>query len=182
VLKKRNIAIAKTIHGLTRMTLSPNILKGGIKFNSIPAKAHLDVDIRTLPGQDSKYVKKHLKKALGKKLTEEATIEFISKEGPISFGNSSPEEGEFADLMAETIQALIPKAKVHLLLFPAVTDLRFLREKGVAAYGFSLYDPAFSMNELTNRAHGTNERVNISTVEYTLKAYYLLAKKCLLKN
>ena len=69
---KSNPEMARSLHSLSRMTISPNITKGGLKANMIAASATVDVDVRTLPGQDLDYVTKHIHKALGKKLAKEA--------------------------------------------------------------------------------------------------------------
>ncbi|MHA2232214.1 MAG: M20/M25/M40 family metallo-hydrolase, partial [Candidatus Hodarchaeales archaeon] len=55
-LRKRDPGIAKTVHALSRMTISPNIVSGGVKTNIIPTRATINLDIRTLPGQDDEYV------------------------------------------------------------------------------------------------------------------------------
>ncbi|MHA1746841.1 MAG: M20/M25/M40 family metallo-hydrolase, partial [Promethearchaeota archaeon] len=47
MLKKKDPDTAKVIHGLSRMTMSPNVIKGGIKPNVIAANASISVDIRT---------------------------------------------------------------------------------------------------------------------------------------
>jgi acetylornithine deacetylase/succinyl-diaminopimelate desuccinylase-like protein len=92
--------MAKVMHSLSRMTLSPNIVHGGIKVNVIAAKAYFDVDIRTLLGEDEEYVISHLKKALGS-LAREATIEsLLGDEGGLtSFGNASPASSEFVNMI-----------------------------------------------------------------------------------
>ncbi|MFX0173549.1 MAG: M20/M25/M40 family metallo-hydrolase [Candidatus Hodarchaeota archaeon] len=177
-LKKRNLQMAKVMHGLSRMTLSPNIVHGGSKVNVIAAKAHVDVDIRTLPGQDEEYVISQLMKALGP-LAKEATIEFLSGEegGLISFGNASPASSEFVNMMEKTIQQSgLPEATLVPFIMPTISDCRFFRNLGVDAYGFSLFDPNTPMNHLANLAHGTDERIGIKTLELSQKAYYNLVK------
>ena len=47
--------IAETTRALTRMTISPNVIRGGNKVNVIPDIAEGEVDTRVLPGQDEKY-------------------------------------------------------------------------------------------------------------------------------
>ncbi|MHA2232643.1 MAG: M20/M25/M40 family metallo-hydrolase, partial [Candidatus Hodarchaeales archaeon] len=59
------------------------------------------------------------------------------------------------------------------------TDARFFREKGVNAYGFSLFDPETQMSDVVGLVHGTNERVSLKTIELSLRAYYNLAKEVL---
>lgn len=177
---KSEPVVAKGIDGLTRMTISPNRITGGLKVNAIPSHAQLDVDIRTLPGQDYNYIEKHIKKALGKKLASEAKIEFLDiTEGNPSFGNSSQEDSELVEAMKIVFQKHAPNSTIFPVLYPALTDLRFMRQLGANAYGFGLFDSSLSMTDLLARAHGTDERVDIKSIELTLKAHYDLAKEFL---
>ena len=174
-LKKQVPTLAKGLHALSRMTISPNIAHGGKKVNIIPENAYLDLDIRTLPGQDDEYVISHLRKALGP-LAEEVEIIDIPREeaGGASMGNSSPTSSEFVDTMEKAVRKEIPNATLVPYIATGATDCRFLRELGVEAYGFSLDDPEMGLKDMG--AHGVNERVSIKTIELTQKVYYHLAK------
>ncbi|MHA2272865.1 MAG: peptidase dimerization domain-containing protein [Candidatus Hodarchaeales archaeon] len=182
-LNKKNPEMAKLVHSLSRMTISANMVQGGVKINVIPTTASIDLDIRTLPGQDDTYVTSHLKQALGD-LANDAEIEpFISDSGGgggiMSYGNASPAESEFVSTMERVIQKELPNTKLVPFMVMGATDARFLREKGVEAYGFALFDPEVSMDQLIKLVHGTNERVSLKTVELSLRAYYNLAKELL---
>ncbi|MBD3189653.1 MAG: M20/M25/M40 family metallo-hydrolase [Candidatus Heimdallarchaeota archaeon] len=178
-LKKNQPLVAKVIHGLSRMTISPNIIKGGTKVNMIPSSAYLDVDIRTLPGQDEEYVHNHLMKALGELAAEAKISELEQEEGFMSYGNSSPAKSDFVSAMERAIQKEIPDSSIVPFIMTGVSDARFFRERDVETYGFSLFDPELSLSDFANLAHGTNERVSLKTVELTLKAHYNLAKEFL---
>jgi acetylornithine deacetylase/succinyl-diaminopimelate desuccinylase-like protein len=168
---------AKFIHGLSRMTVSPNIVSGGMKVNVIPESAYVDLDIRTLPGQDHDYVLSPLRTALGP-LADEATIE--DPPGPegrmMSYGNASPSQSGFVDAMERAIRSEIPEGSLVPLISPGATDCRHLREHGTEAYGFSLFDPSIPMSHLADLAHGANERVSVRTLELTKRVYRHLAK------
>jgi acetylornithine deacetylase/succinyl-diaminopimelate desuccinylase-like protein len=176
-LKSRAPVMAMLIHGLSRMTISPNIAHGGVKVNVIPEKSYVDLDIRTLPEQDNDYVISHLKKALGP-LAEEAAIEDLpSAEGGFkSFGNASPSHSDFVLAMERAVRKEIPNGTLIPLILPGASDCRFLREQGAEAYGFSLFDPETPASHLADLAHGANERISIKTLDLTQKVYYHLAK------
>ena len=179
-MAKNEPGIAKTIDGLTRMTISPNRIIGGIKVNSIPSSASIDIDVRTLPGQDFEYITKHIKKALGKKLASQVKIEFLSKEeGNPSFGNSSDEDSELVEAMKNVYKKFDPDSSIYTILYPAITDLRFMRGIGANAYGFGLFNPDVSMTNILSRAHGTDECIDIKTIGLTIQAHYELAKEFL---
>ena len=175
--KKKDPDTAKIIHSLSRMTMSPNMIQGGIKANVIATKASIVVDIRTLPGQDHEYVLKHLNLALGD-LADEAEITQMTEEdgGVNSKGNASEPYSEFVSLLEEAIAMEFPGSKLVPFLMPGVTDMRYFREKGVQSYGYSLLDPKTTTKDMASLPHGTNERISVKTVELTLKAYYNIAK------
>ncbi|MCW3988788.1 MAG: M20/M25/M40 family metallo-hydrolase [Candidatus Bathyarchaeota archaeon] len=176
-LRSSEPMMARMVHGLSRMTVSPNIVHGGVKVNIIPETAYVDLDIRTLPGQDEDYVISHLRKALGP-LADEAAIEDPpgDERGLMSFGSSSPARSEFVDAMEKAVRKEIPGGTLVPLIMPGATDCRFMREQGVEAYGFSLFDPETPPSHLADLAHGSNERVSVRTVELTQRVYRHLAK------
>ncbi len=78
--------------------------------------------------------------------------------------------------MEKAIQLELPNTTLIPFIIPAVSDCRFFRERGVVAYGYSLFDPEIPLSHLAKLAHGTNERISIKTIELSQKAYYNLVK------
>ncbi|MCY3413728.1 MAG: M20/M25/M40 family metallo-hydrolase [Candidatus Heimdallarchaeota archaeon] len=175
ILHKQSPTLASTLHAVSRMTISPNILHGGKKTNVIPGDAYIDVDIRTLPGQDDEYVRKHVSRALGN-LAKEAILEVPDEsEFSGSDGNYSEITSEFLDAMREAVSDYYPDATFVPIMVSGATDLRFIRNLGGRGFGFSLFDPELKLSDM-NLAHAPNERVSLKTVEYSLNAYYRLCK------
>jgi acetylornithine deacetylase/succinyl-diaminopimelate desuccinylase-like protein len=174
-----NPEMAKSLASLSRMSISPNIIKGGSKTNTIPALATIDIDVRTLPGQDLDYIKQHIYRALGKKLAKEVKIDLLHEEGFFSYGNESSIKSIYVEKMEKAIQKINPQYKFIPLIYPGATDLRFLRKLGVECCGFALMDPRTEFGELINRIHGNDERISLVTLDYSLVAYYYLAKEVL---
>jgi acetylornithine deacetylase/succinyl-diaminopimelate desuccinylase-like protein len=172
---RKDVGMAKALHALTRMTVSPNVARGGAKTNVIAGQATLDVDIRTLPGQDDQYVMHHLKRALGDLVSE---VEIEQAPGlPASVGNASPPQSDFVDTMREAIRKCTgPDAELVPMLLTGASDLRFYRDVGAQAYGFSLLDDKLKLSEITSLAHGNNERVSIGTLRLTAQVYERLAR------
>ena len=172
---RKDVGMAKALHALTRMTISPNVARGGAKTNVIAGQATMDVDIRTLPGQDDQYVMHHLKRALGDLASE---VEIEQAPGlPASVGNASPPQSDFVDAMREAIrQCTTPDAELVPMLLTGASDLRFYRDVGAQAYGFSLLDDRLKLSEITALAHGNNERVSIGTLQLTAEVYERLAR------
>ena len=180
MLKKKDHATAKTFHGMSQMTMSPNMIKGGLAPNIIAANASFSVDIRILPGQDDEYVLKHLKKALGD-LAEETEITDLKKDegGVSSIGNASDASSEFVSMLEKAVIMELPGSKLVPYLMPMVTDMRFFREKGTQSYGFSLMDPKTTSKDMVTLIHGIDEKIRLKTVELALKAFYNVAKLAL---
>jgi acetylornithine deacetylase/succinyl-diaminopimelate desuccinylase-like protein len=175
---RKDVGMAKALHALTRMTISPNVARGGAKTNVIAGQATLDVDIRTLPGQDDRYVMHHLKRALGD-LAQDVEIE-EAPGLPASVGNASPPQSDFVDAMREAVrQCTTPDAELVPMLLTGASDLRFYRDVGAQAYGFSLFDDKLKLSEITALAHGDNERVSIGTLWLTAEVYERLARDLL---
>lgn len=176
LLHRKSPSMAAMLHALSTITFSPNILHGGIKVNVIPGEAYLDVDIRVLPGQDENYVLLHLHKALGK-LAKEAIIEIPKEKGfSSSLGSISVPSQKFLSAIKEAVTDYYPSVKFVPMIATGTTDLRFLRVLGTNAFGFSLFDSEVDLNEIGKMAHGPNEKISLTTIEYTLNTYYKLAK------
>jgi len=177
---KQNPVMGRLLHALSRMTISPNIFHGGTKTNVVAGEAYLDVDIRTLPGQDNEYVIKHLRKAMGS-LGQEAIIEQPSGDKGFfsSIGTASDPDSEILPFMCKAVEEYYPNVTFVPLIMAGATDMRYLRENGTQAYGFSLFPAETPLNTMANMPHGPNERISLKTLEYTLKAYYNLAKEFL---
>src|SRR5690606_7042506 len=59
------VGMARQFHACTHTTFAPTIAHGGTKTNVIPDRVDLEVDIRTLPGDDAASVEAMLAEALG---------------------------------------------------------------------------------------------------------------------
>ena len=76
------------LRALSRMTLTPTMITGGIKSNSVPEVFELTCDVRTLPFQDEAYVRSQLDKVLEGIENVEYDVDYMS------VPNSSPFETE----------------------------------------------------------------------------------------
>ncbi len=180
IIYKKSPSIAKLLHALSRMTISPDIIHGGLKTNIIPGEAYLDVDIRVLPGQNDEYVIRQLRKAMGN-LGKEALIEVPPDQKGFfkSSGSVSETTPEFLAAMKEAVSEFYPDVNFIPTMLSGATDLRYIRQLGGNAFGFSLFGPNQDVNELGKLAHGPNECISLTAVEYTVNAYYKLAKSLL---
>lgn len=171
---EKNFKVANSLFSITHLTFSPNVVQGGVKVNTVPGKAYLDVDIRALPGQDNEYVLDHLKKALGP--NSEAEITSIVDKDDVQMGSlspSTPEQSKFVEAIHKAVLQELPTIKIVPSIVGGGTDARFCRALGMDAYGFAVTNPDLKPGEI-GPAHGINERIDLKSVDLTLKSYYNL--------
>ena len=164
-----NPRFASMLRALSRMTLTPTMIRGGIKSNSVPEAIRLTCDVRTLPHQDEEYVRQQLNEVLAGIPGVEYEIDYMA------MPNSSPFETD----LARSIQTATARAlnRDNIQWVPAIsngfTDSRFTRPLGIVTYGFSGSHP--DDDPMLNRTHGTDESVGIKSLISGAKIMLALA-------
>jgi len=141
-------------NALVRNTITPTVLEGSPKTNVIPAEASAHLDCRLLPGEKPSEFLDQLRDVIGD--------DSISIETLLSFpaSSSDPDSGLIAAVRHMAAQEL-GGASVVPSVTPGFTDSHYLREHGVASYGFV----PFVLSEDEERTvHGTNERVSVENL------------------
>ncbi len=162
---------AKLAHACTHMTLSPNVVQGGVKTNVIPDEVILEVDVRTLPGQDEATVMAHLADALGELA---ADVEITPLQWA-SAASRSPIDTPLYQSLERVIGAAYPGARLLPRLIVGGTDARCFRERGAVAYGFGLFSPEVTFEDISTRFHGVDERIDVESLRLTTEAWLRLA-------
>ena len=149
---------ASIMKALSRMTITPTMIQGGIKSNSVPETVRLTCDIRTLPHQDETYVRQELAKILDGIEGVEIEIDYMS------VPNSSPFETEFAERIQISTANALNRDDIQWVpsLTTGFTDSRFTRNLGTTTYGMVGSDP--DDDPMINFIHGTNESVGIRSL------------------
>ena len=130
-----DVRVAKFAHACTHMTISPNIVHGGVKTNVIPDEVVLEVDIRTLPGQTGEDVDAVLADALGP-LADRVTVETLH-ERP---STQSPRPHRLPTPSQRARSPRCTRRRRCCRASPSGgTDATFFRDKGSIAYGFGLF-------------------------------------------
>jgi len=162
---------AKFAHACTHMTISPNVVHGGVKTNVIPDEVVIDVDIRTLPGQTTADVRHVLADALGP-LAARVEAEVVHERPSTRSGTDTP--------LAATLRALARKVFPDAILLPRVTaggtDATFFREAGSVAYGFGLLSRGVTYEEFSSRFHGNDERIDLESLRLTTQCWFDLCR------
>jgi acetylornithine deacetylase/succinyl-diaminopimelate desuccinylase-like protein len=158
--------LARLAWSTTHTTFSPNTCRGGVKTNVIPDVVDIEVDIRTVPGDDEDEVRRHLDKALGD-LTEEVAVEkLFSRQGSVS-----PIGTPLWDVLGRVVDAHYPGAHLLPRLIVGFTDAPYFREHGAVAYGFGLFSRALTAEAMSGRFHGNDERVDVESLALTTQAW-----------
>jgi acetylornithine deacetylase/succinyl-diaminopimelate desuccinylase-like protein len=146
---------AETLRSLTRMTVSTNMVQGGTKTNIVPDSCEAHVDIRVLPGQDREYLLKTLHTVVG----EDVSIQ-VPQFKPASF---SPTRSPHFRLIEKAMKETLGDIDCFPMMSAGATDSRFLRAKGIPAYGPTVVARDFDP-ELKKTYHARNERVDIKSI------------------
>lgn len=156
-------AFVESLRSMTRMTVSPNMIRGGTKTNIVPDYCEADIDIRILPGQDCEYVEKELRLVISK----EIEIDFSEYRTPTFSSSGEP----FYKLMEEITLELAGRDAVCLPVISAgSTDSKFLRSAGIPSYGIGHMAKGFDQQARTT-VHGKNERIDAASLQ--LKTVFL---------
>ena len=167
--------LASVLRALSRMTVTPTMVAGGIKSNSVPESISVTCDIRTLPHQDDAYVRQELTEALAGIPGVDLEIDYMA------VPNASPFETDFAQRI-RSATALVLGRDIEWVpgISTGFTDSRFTRSLGTLTYGFSGSHP--DDDPMLSNVHGTDESVGINSLVSGTKimlalAYDLLAER-----
>ncbi|MEQ8842216.1 MAG: M20/M25/M40 family metallo-hydrolase [Acidimicrobiales bacterium] len=162
---------ASHLYSCSHTTLSPNVLVGGgddaegdrprMKTNVIPDTVDIDVDIRTMPGDNAAEVQAHLDAALGD-LSEKIDVEVqVLMNDPASI---SPTDTPLWHSLQRAVAKPFPGARLAPQFIVGFTDSRIYREMGSVAYGAGLFSPELDVGSFGRRFHGNDERIDVESL------------------
>ena len=157
---------AKYAWSATHTTFSPNLCRGGVKTNVIPDVVDIEVDIRTVPGDNDDEVRRHLDKALGGLADEVEVDRLFSKPASVS-----PTDTPLWDVLGRVVDGHYPGAKLLPRLIVGFTDAPYFRQRGAVAYGFGLFSRALTAEAMAGRFHGNDERIDVDSLALTTQAW-----------
>ncbi len=169
-----DLGIARMVHACTHTSIAPTVMHGGTKTNIIPDVVDLQLDIRTLPGQDAEAVRLLLEEALGD-LASQVEISGISNDN----ASASPLDTPLWDSLRRTTEALVPGSTTVPFIQVGATDARFFRRMGTVAYGAGIFSPKIAFGDFLSMFHGHNERIDVESIQLGTDFWRLLAKDML---
>ncbi len=168
-IEPENPRFASMMRALSRMTLTPTMISGGIKSNSVPESIRLTCDVRTLPHQSDAYLREQLDSILEGIPNTTYEIDYMAVPNSSSFDTDlgrSVQRATAAALGIDDIQ-WVPAISTGF------TDSRFTRPLGTVTYGFNGSHP--DDDPMLSRAHGTDESIGISSLISGTKIMLALA-------
>lgn len=155
---------------MVQTTITPTVINGGVKVNVIPDKCTLMLDCRILPGVDREDLERMILDMVD---TEKIRLDFEVF--------SAASESIIATELFKTIEGVLtanhPDCVVSSFMLPGGTDSRFLRAKGIPAYGF--FPGVLSKDDIAS-IHADNEKISIENLSFgTRMMYHVAADFCL---
>ena len=168
-VEPENPRFASMMRALSRLTLTPTMISGGIKSNSVPESIQLTCDVRTLPHQSDDYLREQLDSILEGIPNTTYEIDYMA------VPNSSAFETKLGRSIQRATAAALGIDDIQWV--PAIstgfTDSRFTRPLGTVTYGFNGSHP--DDDPMLSRAHGTDESIGISSLISGTKIMLALA-------
>jgi acetylornithine deacetylase/succinyl-diaminopimelate desuccinylase-like protein len=150
-------------------TLNITMLRSGIKENVIPAKSEARIDCRLLPGQSREAWREEVRRVIGDDRIE---VEFVSPD------QGEPVAVDWDTELFRVIQDVMKGALEDAVVVPAMTiggtDNRFLRERGIPAYGFI---PCLLSSEERAGFHGNNEFLTVENLNMGCELMYEIVRR-----
>jgi acetylornithine deacetylase/succinyl-diaminopimelate desuccinylase-like protein len=166
--------MARQFHACTHTTMSPNVIHGGNKVNTIPDEVVLEIDIRTLPGQRSEDAHALLVEALGD-LAARVEIENLEADESTASAVDTP----LWHSLERVSQGFYEGSALVPYLTVGATDARFFRGVGSTAYGFGMFSRRLSFEDYGVMFHGDDERVDVESLSLSTALWDAVARDLL---
>ncbi len=167
-ISTENKILSSMIRGLTRMTITPTMVSGGVKSNVLPDSFSLICDVRLLPGQTLEYLENELHKIL--KGIDGYELELQGSASPIP----SPPNNEFLNSIRRSLVKVMGcNVEVMQSLSIGLTDSWTVRSLGTIVYDFAPGHPDSDTSQ--NNIHGDNESISIDDLIFRTKVISAIA-------
>jgi acetylornithine deacetylase/succinyl-diaminopimelate desuccinylase-like protein len=151
-------------NALLRNTISPTVLVGSDKINSIPSEASVDLDIRLLPDQDPEAFRRELVRVIAD--TGARLAQFKSGLSP---RYNAPLNTEMVHAIERTVGRLLPGIPIATPINTGGSDRPYYADAGIICYGLAPY--LVDRVEQDREYHGVDERMPIASLDFGLRLY-----------
>lgn len=163
---------ARATRALLRDTISPDVIRAGVKYNVIPGHAEIEIDCRLLPGTDEPAMRAQLRERLGDELLSWCEIEHVISAPAVE----ARTDEEIYRTLERTLRDHDPDGVPLPVVMPFATDAKHTVKLGVPTYGFSplRLDPS---ERFLERFHGIDERVSLDALRFGLPILYDVVRR-----
>ncbi|MGQ9625050.1 MAG: M20/M25/M40 family metallo-hydrolase [Candidatus Bathycorpusculaceae bacterium] len=160
--------MAEELRARLRMTITPTMIRGGVKENIIPSECEAIFDCRVLPGQTPQQAMEEVKSLLKDVGLEKLEFETIQANDP----SESPVENPLYEVIEGVLKEFEPSCSVAPILFTGGTDSRFFRKMGAVCYGFQPMRADIPYGEILKTVHGVDERISLENLVFGTSVLY----------
>jgi len=152
--------LAESVKAMLKVTMTPTMIKGGVKENIIPYECELTVDCRVPPG----YSKKDIERMVSNLLKGvDCEFVFIQESEP----TLSPINTPLYEAIEKSLLKHVPDARLEPSTKTGGTDSRYFRNRGAVAYGFQPLKVEGNYYDWFRMIHGDNERISIENLVFS---------------
>jgi acetylornithine deacetylase/succinyl-diaminopimelate desuccinylase-like protein len=167
------VGFSRLAHACTHTTFSPNVVHGGTKTNVIPDTVEIEVDIRTLPGQEGDAARAMVVEAVGDLIDR---VDIWSNDDP---STKSEIDTPLWNAMTRVTGRLCEGSALVPFMMVGGTDNRYFRRAGSVGYGFGLFSEKLKFEDYASMFHGNNERVDQDSLLLSTELWLALAREFL---
>ncbi len=172
-LAKRDKFFAEELRVKVKMTLTPTMIKGGVKENIIPSECEAVFDCRVLPGQTSSEAMDTIQNLLEEVDLRKLEFQIIESGEP----SESPLHTALYEQITEVLKDFDPTCSVAPDMLTGGTDSRFLRKMGAVCYGFHPMRADIPYGEMKKGVHGIDERISIDNLVFGTSVLYEVVER-----
>jgi len=154
------------------MTVSTNIVSGGEKDATVPTSAEAVISVGFVPPHTMDGVIETLRKVINDDSVALTFVEFPDNHRAHAYEavSASLTDGWEFQVLQKTAHEVFPDVLVATTLVPNGSDAKHYLNAKVAKYAY-FFNPLDVRAELLLTAHGTNERVPVSSYANSIRYY-----------
>jgi acetylornithine deacetylase/succinyl-diaminopimelate desuccinylase-like protein len=168
------LGLARQAHACTHTTIAPTMMRAGSKTNVIPDVVDLQLDIRTLLGQEAADIEAMLGEILGD-LAAKVEVLAVTNDS----ASASPLDTPLWGVLQKVSDRFHPGAATVPLVTAGATDARFFRRIGAVAYGFGMFSHRITFEQFSDMFHGADEHVDTESVDMSAAMFEAVAREVL---
>ena len=166
-----SFGLAKYLHGASRLTVMPGVMRAGTKVNVVPDAAYGDLDLRLPESMDRAELEENLTRLTPvlEGLVSWELTEFTA-------GNRSDTDNRIIRDAVNAAVRVCPGIRPVPFISGGVSDSRFWRHKGIPAYGFTVYAGDITIDSYSRLLHGIDEKISVDSLVSMYRFYRELLK------